>query len=143
MVMSAEKWVSFAILSLVLLIATFNMVGALSMLVLHKQKDIAILTAMGAQQGTIRGVFLLEGVLWSLTGGLLGIITGAAICLVQQKFGILRLGGSSFIIDAYPVEIQGGDIALVILTIILVGLLISWYPAIRATKAVDPSLKST
>ncbi len=142
MVMGAEKWAVFAILVLVLVIATFNMVGALSMLVLQKQKDIAILRAMGAQQSTIRSVFLFEGILWSLTGGVSGIVLGAVICLLQQKFGFIRLGGSSFLVDAYPVELQFTDVIYVLVTVMLVGLAISWYPAMRATRAIDPSLKS-
>jgi len=142
MVMGAEKWAVYAILLLVLLIASFNMVGALSMLVLEKQKDIAILRAMGAQPGTIRKIFLLEGMLWSLVGGLSGILLGCGICLVQLKFGLIKLGGS-FLVDAYPVKIELQDILLVTVTIIMVGLLTSWYPAYRATRAVDPTLKST
>ena len=142
MVETGEKWAVFAILVLVMFIATFNMVGALSMLVLQKRKDIAILRAMGAQAATVRSVYLLEGVLWSLTGGLIGIILGCCICLVQQKFKLIKMGGS-FLVDAFPVDIQFRDILLVLVTIISVGLLISWYPALRATKAVDPSLKST
>ena len=113
------------------------------MLVLQKQKDIAILRAMGALPATIRTIFLLEGVLWSLIGGLSGILTGCIICLLQQKFGIVKLSGSSFVVDAFPVAIQWQDILRVIATITAVGLLISWYPAMRATRVVDPSLKST
>jgi len=141
MVMGAEKWAVYAILLLVLLIASFNMVGALSMLVLEKQKDIAILRAMGALPATIRRIFLLEGMLWSLVGGVSGILLACAICLAQEKFGFIKLGGS-FLVDAYPVKIEFADILLVIITILAVGLLTSWYPSIRATKAVDPSLKS-
>ncbi|MCW3122479.1 MAG: hypothetical protein JWQ38_1971 [Flavipsychrobacter sp.] len=141
MVIGAERWAVYAILVLVLLIASFNMVGALSMLVLEKQKDIAILKAMGAQAGSIRTIFLLEGVLWSMIGGLSGIVIGVAVCLAQQYFGFIKLNGSSFL-DVYPVQIQVWDILLVIVTILTVGLLASWYPAIRATKAVDPTLKS-
>ena len=143
MAMGTEKLAIYAILVLVLLIASFNMVGALSMLVLQKQKDIAILRAMGALPATIRTIFLLEGVLWSLIGGLSGILTGCIICLLQQKFGIVKLSGSSFVVDAFPVAIQWQDILRVIATITAVGLLISWYPAMRATRVVDPSLKST
>jgi len=142
MVMGAEKWAVYAILLLVLLIASFNMVGALSMLVLEKQKDIAILKAMGALPSTIRKIFLLEGMLWSLAGGIAGILLGCIICLIQLRFGIIKMGGS-FLVDAFPVEIQFRDIFLDIVTIMAVGLLTSWYPAIRATKAVDPTLKST
>jgi lipoprotein-releasing system permease protein len=142
MVMGAEKWAVYAILLLVLLIASFNMVGALSMLVLEKQKDIAILRAMGAFPGTIRTIFLLEGMLWSLVGGLSGIMLACGICIAQEKFGFIKLGGS-FLVDAYPVKIEFADLVLVIVTILMVGFLTSWYPSMRATKAVDPSLKST
>jgi lipoprotein-releasing system permease protein len=140
-VMSTEKWAIYAILLLVLLIASFNMVGALSMLVLEKQKDIAILRAMGAQPGTIRSIFLLEGMLWSLVGGLFGIFLGVLICVIQQQFKIVKFDGS-FMVDAYPVQLQLPDLLLVIITIMAVGLLTSWYPALRATKAADPALKS-
>jgi lipoprotein-releasing system permease protein len=142
MVMGGEKWAVYAILVLVLLIASFNMVGALSMLVLEKQKDIAILKAMGTLPATIRKVFLLEGILWALVGGLLGILLGCIICLAQQKYGFVRLGGGSFLMDAYPVKIKFTDIVLVVATILTVGLVTSWYPALRATKATDPTLKS-
>jgi lipoprotein-releasing system permease protein len=141
MVMGSEKWAIYAILVLVLLIASFNMVGALSMLVLEKQKDIAILKAMGALPATIRKIFLLEGILWSLVGGLSGIILGGIICFIQLTFGILRMG-SAFVVDAYPVKMLLTDFALVLVTILTVGLLASWYPSIRATKAIDPTLKS-
>ncbi len=142
MIMGSEKWAIYAILVLVLLIASFNMIGALSMLVMEKQKDIAILKAMGAEGSTIRRVFLLEGMLWSLLGGISGISIAVIICLAQQHFGIIKVGGTSMMIDSYPVEMQLTDIMLVITTILAVGLLASWYPSLRATKAVDPSLKS-
>ena len=141
MVIGGEKWAIYAILVMVLLVASFNMVGALSMLVLEKQKDIAILKAMGARAGTIRTIFLVEGILWSLVGGVSGILLGAGICLAQQRFGFVTMGGS-FLMDQYPVALQLSDFVLVICTIMAVGLLTSWYPAMRATKAVDPSLKS-
>ena len=141
-VMSAEKWAVYAILVLVLFIAEFNMIGALAMLVIEKRKDIAILKAMGARPATIRTIFLLEGTLWSLMGGLSGLALGVGICLVQQKFGIIKLQGD-FLVPAFPVQIQLGDTLLVISTIMVVGLIASWYPAKRSTKAEDPSLKST
>ena len=141
MVMGGEKWAVYAILLLVLLIASFNMVGALSMLVIEKQKDIAILKAMGAEPSAIRKIFLLEGILWSGTGGLAGIAIGVLVCLAQQRFGFIKLEGN-FLVPAYPIQIQLPDLALVIATILTVGLLAAWYPSIRATKATDPSLKS-
>jgi lipoprotein-releasing system permease protein len=142
MVMAAEKWAVYAILVLVLLIASFNMIGALSMLVLEKQKDIAILRAMGALPSTVRKIFLMEGILWSLVGGVSGIILGSMICLAQVKSGALKMGGS-FLVDAFPVQMQWPDFLLVFVTIFMVGLLTSWFPAIRAAKAIDPSLKSS
>ncbi len=142
MLLSGEKWAIYGILILVLLIASFNMVGALSMLVLEKQKDIGILKAMGADAKTIRTIFLFEGTLWSLAGGIAGIAIGTLLCLLQQKYGFIKMG-SSFVVDAYPVEIQVPDILLDLLTIFSVGLLAAWYPAMRANRITDISLKST
>ncbi len=141
MVMSAEKWAVYAILVLVLFIASFNMVGALTMLVIEKRKDIAILKAMGAQPFAIRILFLFEGVLWSFTGGVAGILLGIGICLLQIQFHLVPMQGD-FLASSFPVEIQATDVLLVIATILVVGVLAAWYPATRATKAVDPSLKA-
>jgi lipoprotein-releasing system permease protein len=140
-IMGAEKWAVYAILVLVLFIASFNMVGALTMLVIEKRKDIAILKAMGAQLSAIRTVFLSEGVLWSFMGGIAGIILGVIVCLVQIQFKLVPMRGD-FLASSFPVEIQISDILLVIGTILVVGILAAWYPATRATKAVDPSLKA-
>jgi len=141
MVMRTEKWAVYAILLLVLLIASFNMIGALSLLVLEKQKDMAILRAMGAQQRDIRGIFIAEGILWALTGGGIGLFLGGLTCLGQQHFGWLKLGGS-FIIDAYPVSLQFADFLLIITTVVAVGFLAAWYPARRAVRAEAASLRS-
>jgi lipoprotein-releasing system permease protein len=141
MAMHAEKWMTYATLLFVLLIASFNMVGALSMLVLEKEKDIAILKAMGVQSISIRRIFQLEGLLWALTGGFTGLVLGAGLCLGQQHYKWVKMGGS-FIVDAYPVNMQLTDFLLVICTIITVGLLAAWYPAYRATKALMTDLKS-
>jgi lipoprotein-releasing system permease protein len=116
-----------------MLIASVNMIGALSLLVLEKQKDMAILSAMGAGRGTIRIVFLSEGVLWSLIGGVLGLTVGGIICWIQQRFGLVELGGS-FLIKSYPIALQAGDFLLVLATVIGVGLLVAWYPATRAAS---------
>lgn len=141
MVMRTEKWVIYAILILVLLIASFNMVGALSMLVLEKQKDIGILKAMGALPKTVRLIFILEGVLWSLIGGVSGMLLGVLICVIQQQFGIVKLAGS-MLVDAWPVTMNPADFVLVIVTIIAVGTIAAWFPAARAAKAPAPTLKS-
>ncbi len=140
-VMGAEKWVIYAITVLVLLIASFNMVGALTMLALEKQKDIAILRAMGAEAAAIRGIFLLEGILWSAVGGVAGIALGAVVCGLQQYFGLLKMG-SSFVVDAYPVIMSWTDFVVALGTILVVGLLAAWYPSAKAAAVADPTLKS-
>ncbi|HXS35701.1 MAG TPA: FtsX-like permease family protein, partial [Flavipsychrobacter sp.] len=121
---------------------SFNMVGALSLLVLEKRKDMAMLKAMGAQPATIRTIFILEGILWALLGGVIGICLGTIICIGQQHFKWIKMTGS-FIVDAYPVKMLPTDFLLVAATIIIVGLLASLYPAISATRVEDPTLKST
>lgn len=141
LVMRSEKWAIYGILFLVLLIASFNMVGALSLLVMEKQKDMAILKAMGAQRGTIRSIFMAEGVLWALMGGLTGLFIGLLICLGQIKFNWISLPGS-YVIDAFPVHIEMPDVLLIIATIILIGIMASWYPAVRSTRVEAPSLRS-
>lgn len=139
--MGGEKWIIYMILVFVLLIASFNMVGALSMLVVAKQKDIAILRAMGATPALIRGVFLLEGALWSSAGGFIGLILGSTICWLQQRFGLLKMG-ESFSMSAFPVKLVFADSLLVFGTIVCIGFLAAWYPALKAGKSSNLNLKS-
>jgi lipoprotein-releasing system permease protein len=139
-IINTEKWAMYAILVLVLIIASFNMIGALSLLVLEKQKDIAILKAMGADKRTIRNIFIGEGILWALTGGIIGIIPGLLICWGQSRFQWIKMSG--FIIDAYPVHIIFTDVLLIMSTTILVGLLAALYPASRAVKVETGGLRS-
>lgn len=141
LVMKAEKWAVYGILVLVLLIAAFNMVGALSLLVLEKQKDISIMKAMGANRLHVSSIFVSEGVLWSLIGGGVGLLIGGLICLGQQQFGWIKLGGS-FIIDAYPVALQWQDFLLIIVTIIIIGILAAWFPAVRAARVQMVNLRA-
>lgn len=141
MVMRAEKWAVYGILLLVLVIAAFNMVGALSMLVLEKQKDIAILKAMGATSGQASSIFVTEGVLWSLVGGGSGLLIGALLCIGQKQFGWIKLGGT-FIIDAYPVQLLLTDFLVILATIITIGVLAAWFPAIRAARVQAISLRT-
>lgn len=141
MVMRSEKWAIYAILVMVLLVASVNMIGALTMLVLEKQKDMAILKTMGVQSQTVRGIFLLEGILWALTGGIIGLGLGSIICVLQQQFGIISVGGS-FLMDAYPVAMSATDFLLVLLTVATVGALGAWFPASKAMRIDVPSLRS-
>lgn len=133
MIMHGEKWAVYAILLMVLLIASFNMVGSLSMVVLEKKKDISILLSMGADKSMIRSIFLLEGGLLALVGGGIGILTGILVCLGQMYFGWISLP-DGFIISAYPVAIKLSDILLVLSTALIVGLLAAIYPALKAAK---------
>ena len=131
-VMQVEKWVIYGILSLILIVAAFNMVGALTMLVLEKQKDIAVLKAMGANNTTVQQIFLGEGLLLAGIGGTAGILLAALFCWLQLEFKLIRLGGNTFIIDYYPVKMLAGDFLLVIATIVLIALLAAWIPSRKA-----------
>lgn len=138
-VMRTEKWATYAILLFVLLIASVNMVGAMSLLVLEKRRDMAILTVMGAEQKTIRSVFLIEGLLWAAVGGGAGLFTGALLCLGQQHWGWVKLNGD-FIIDAYPVAMRAGDFIVIAVTVLGVGMLAAVYPALRAVRGLTSGL---
>jgi lipoprotein-releasing system permease protein len=131
-VMRTEKWVIYIVLTLILVVAAFNMVGALTMLVWDKQKDIHVLKAMGAGNLLIQKIFLTEGVLLALLGGLTGIGLAALICVLQLKYKLIPLQGGSFLLDYYPVKMVGGDFLLVFATILVVALLASWIPARKA-----------
>lgn len=128
-VMQLEKWVIYGILSLILVVAAFNMIGALSMLVLEKQKDIAVLRALGASGNRIRTIFLLEGLLLAAIGAGAGILLGGGICWVQEKFHLIKLGGSTFIIDYYPVKTLPLDFILVLLTVTAISFTAAWVTA--------------
>lgn len=131
-VMRAEKWVIYAILSLILIVAAFNMVGALTMLVLEKQNDIQILHALGASRSTIRNIFLSEGFLLSFIGGGAGMLLAFLFALAQLKFHLIPLQGGSFLIDYFPVKLDPWDFVLVSATVMVIGLLASYVPARKA-----------
>lgn len=134
MIMKSEKWAIYIILLFVLLLSSFNMVGALSMLVIEKRNDITILKSMGATEKSIRNIFMGEGVVMALIGGLSGVLIGVAVCLGQEHFGWIKLGEGAFIIDAYPVRVQASDVLIVILTAFVVGLLASLQPSYKAAR---------
>ena len=128
--MQGEKWMIFLILCFILMLALFNVIGSLSMLMIEKQKDVSTLRNMGADDSLISRIFLFEGWMISAFGALVGVVIGVVLCLLQQEFGFIQLGQSSgsFIIDAYPVRVEIGDIVIVFLTVLTVGLLAAWYP---------------
>lgn len=128
--MQVEKWMTFLILCFILAIALFNVVGSLSMLMIEKQEDVRTLRNMGAGDSLIRRIFLFEGWMISGFGALIGIVVGVALCLLQQELGLIKLGqtAGAFIIDAYPVRVEIGDILTVFLTVLFIGFLAAWYP---------------
>lgn len=127
--MNLEKWISFLILSFIMLIATFNIIGSLSMLIFDKKDDIITLRNLGANDTFIARIFLIEGSLISLGGVLSGIVLGIILTLTQQYFGILRLGESNtFIVDSYPVRLDMSDLLLVFITVLIIGFLAVWFP---------------
>ncbi len=133
-VMGTEKWVIYVVLSLILVVAAFNMVGALTMLVWEKQKDIHVLKALGANDGLIQKIFLSEGLLLALMGGIGGILLAVIICTIQIKYKLIPLQGGSFLIDYYPVKLVATDFLLVLSTIAIVAILASWLPARKAAR---------
>jgi len=135
-IMKSEKWAIFFILTFILIIATFNVIGSLSMLILDKKKDIAILHSMGAGKQLIKRVFLIEGIMISIGGAIAGLILGALISWLQQQFGFISLGNGSgtFVVDAYPVKIVLSDFILVFFTVVSIGLIAAWYPVKQLSK---------
>ena len=129
-VMRIEKLISYLFLSFILLVACFNIIGSLSMLMIDKRQDIQTLRSLGATDAQICTIFCLEGHIISLAGALLGLVLGAVLCWIQQKYGLVTMGDSegSFIIEAYPVSVYLTDILLVLVTVLAVGWLAIWYP---------------
>lgn len=135
-IMNIEKFVAYAFLAFIVLIATFNIIGAVSMLIIDKRADAATLRNMGARVGQIRQIFFYEGMLICISGAIIGVVLGAVVCLLQQQFGLLKLGGEqgNFIIDAYPVSVQFLDILLILVTAVVTGVISVWYPIRFLTK---------
>lgn len=130
-IMQIEKWMTFLMLTFILMIASFNVIGSLSMLIVDKKEDIATLRNLGADYSLIRKIFILEGCLISGTGALVGIVLGSGLCWLQEHFGLLRLGNATgmFIVDAYPVKQLFTDSVWVVLVVALLGFLAAVYPA--------------
>ena len=135
-IMEIEKFISYLFLTFILAIACFNVIGSLSMLILDKREDVETLRNLGADDRLIARIFLFEGRLISLFGALAGIVFGLLLCYLQQRFGIISLGGGSgsFIVDAYPVSVHATDVILIFVTVIAVGFLSVWYPVHYLTR---------
>jgi len=133
-VMRSERLAIFFILTLILIIASFNIIGSLTMLIIEKERDIEILKSLGANNSLIRKIFIFEGWLISIIGAFSGILLGFVICWIQQKYGIVRLQSDSLIMDAYPVVMKIKDFILVPATVLLIGYWAAWYPVRYLTK---------
>lgn len=131
-VMRTEKWVIYAVLSLILIVAAFNMIGALTMLVLEKEKDISVLNALGGNRGFIQSIFLSEGLLLAVIGGILGMVLALVIAFLQINFKLIPLTGATFLIDYFPVKLQIEDFFLVGITVFIIAFFAAWLPARKA-----------
>lgn len=127
-----EKWITFLILSFILVIASFNIIGSLTMLIIDKKKDVWILKTLGANNNVIRKIFFAEGMLINLVGAISGMTIGAFVCWLQIKFGLLRLAGG--VVDFYPIELNIMDFVNVSVIVIIIGLVASWYPVRILTR---------
>lgn len=133
-IMNVERWVIYGVLCLILVVAAFNMIGALTMLVLEKQKDISVLHALGASRTFIQRIFLNEGLLLALIGGVIGMIIASLIAWLQIKYHLIPLQGGSFLIDYYPVKLKWMDFVLVGVTVFVIAAIASWLPSKKAAS---------
>ena len=134
-VTQAEKWIIFAILSFILLIASFTIIGSLMMLIIDKKEDSQTFRVLGAELKSIKRVFLYEGFLITLFGALAGMAIGYTICWVQQQFELIKINVSGeLLIDAYPVKMMGIDFLMIFATVIAIGYFVSYYPVYFITK---------
>ena len=133
-ILNTEKLAVFLILAFIMIIATFNIIGALSMLMLDKKKDIQTFRSLGATRNEVQQIFFNKSVLTIIAGTVIGLSVGLGLAFLQQTFGFIGMGNGSFVVDVYPVAIKLNDVLLVSTTVILIGLLASWYPAKILTK---------
>lgn len=135
-IMSIEKMIAYIFLTFILIVACFNIIGSLSMLIIDKKDDVVTLRNLGASDKQITRVFLFEGRMISALGAVIGIGLGLLLCLLQQQYGFVRLGDAegSFIVDAYPVSVHYLDVAIIFVTVLIVGWLAVWYPVRYLSK---------
>ena len=129
-IMKIEKLIAYIFLTFILMIACFNIIGSLSMLIIDKKADVVTLRNLGASDRQITRIFLFEGRMISVIGAVIGIALGLLLCWIQQQYGLVRLGSTegSFIVDAYPVSVHPWDVVLIFITVLLIGFLAVWYP---------------
>ena len=129
-IMRIEKLFAYVFLTFILMVACFNIIGSLSMLIIDKKNDVLTLRNLGATDGQIRRIFLFEGRMISAAGAVIGIVLGLILCWLQQTYGLVQLGdqAGNFVVNAYPISVHPEDILLIFLTVILVGWLSVWYP---------------
>lgn len=129
-IMQIEKFLAYIFLTFILIVASFNIVGSLSMLIIDKKDDVQTLRNMGATDRQVAGIFMFEGRLIAAIGAVAGLIIGLILCVLQQQYGLVKLGKSSgsFIVDAYPLSIRLSDIILVFVTVVAISWLAVWYP---------------
>lgn len=132
-----ERWSIFMILTFVLIIAIFNIIGTLTMLVIDKKKDIAVLTSLGASKQLIKGIFFCEGMMISFVGCIAGMIIGLAFCILQQRFSLIKMGGKMSVVDAYPIAINISDFGLVLFTVGVISITASAISAQLSVKGLD------
>jgi lipoprotein-releasing system permease protein len=133
-VMKSERLAIFLILTLILIIASFNIIGSLTMLIIEKERDIGILKSLGANNNLIRKIFIFEGWLISIIGAAAGVVLGFLVCWAQQTFGIVGLPSESLIMDSYPVVMKLRDFLIVPATVLLIGYWAAWYPVRYLTR---------
>ncbi len=129
-IMKVEKFIAYIFLTFILVVACFNIIGSLSMLIIDKKDDVTTLRNMGASDKQITKIFLFEGRMISAIGAVIGILIGLLLCWLQQTYGLVSLGQSSgaFVVDAYPVSVHPSDVLIVLLTVLIVGFIAVWYP---------------
>lgn len=134
-VMQVEKMISYIFLTFILMVACFNIIGSLAMLIIEKRENMKTLRSLGAENKTIANIFVFEGAIISAIGAVIGIVAGVALSLAQQHFGLITMGSTDdFIVESYPVEIIPGDVAIIFATVIVVGFITVWLPVKALTK---------
>lgn len=132
-----ERWAIFMILTFVLIVAIFNIVGTLTMLVIDKRQDIAILTSLGASKSLIQGIFFFEGMMIALSGCIIGLAAGLIFCLLQQHYGFIKMGENIALVDGYPIKLIASDFVLVFVTVTAISLVASAISARLSVKGLD------